>query len=254
MFQIDNKNFGTFLITLRKEKGLTQKELAQKLFISDKAVSKWERGLSMPDIALLLPLSAILGVTTTELLNGNRIEQNDELNIQQVETWVTQTIKLSEEETQRYHKNRLSSRILFLSCSAIVFLELMLLYNLGYTAEMLHDNLFTVELLMFIFGGWFIFFAKDTLPIYYDENNISTFSDGFFRMNIPGVHFNNSNWPHIVRAGQISTMILFTAYPILYFTISSYAPTLWQKGSVFLPLVSVFSIFIPFYIIGKRYE
>ncbi len=63
---------GPFIAQLRKEKKLTQKDLAVQLHITDKAVSKWERGLSCPDIALLAPLADILGVTTGELLNGQR--------------------------------------------------------------------------------------------------------------------------------------------------------------------------------------
>ena len=46
MFEIDKKKFGTFVSELRREKGYTQKELAEKLFISDKAISKWETGVS----------------------------------------------------------------------------------------------------------------------------------------------------------------------------------------------------------------
>lgn len=46
MFEINNEKFGAFLAQLRKEKGMTQKDLAQRLFVSDKAVSKWERGVS----------------------------------------------------------------------------------------------------------------------------------------------------------------------------------------------------------------
>ncbi len=46
MFEIDKEKFGLFLAQLRKEKGWTQKELAERLFLSDKAVSKWERGVS----------------------------------------------------------------------------------------------------------------------------------------------------------------------------------------------------------------
>ena len=46
MYEIDKEKFGTFLSQLRREKGMTQKDLAEKLFVSDKAVSKWERGLS----------------------------------------------------------------------------------------------------------------------------------------------------------------------------------------------------------------
>ena len=73
MHQINKEAFGAFVAQLRKEKGLTQKDLAQKLFVSDKAVSKWETGASIPDTALLLPLAELLGVTVTELLMGRRL-------------------------------------------------------------------------------------------------------------------------------------------------------------------------------------
>jgi transcriptional regulator with XRE-family HTH domain len=69
---MDNEKVGQFILELRRSNQMTQKELAEKLNISDKAISKWERGLSYPDIALLSPLSDILGVTITELLNGQR--------------------------------------------------------------------------------------------------------------------------------------------------------------------------------------
>ena len=68
MFAIDKEKFGLFVAKLRKEKGFTQKELAKRLSISDKAVSKWETGVSLPDISLLIPLGDLLGVSVTELL------------------------------------------------------------------------------------------------------------------------------------------------------------------------------------------
>lgn len=52
---------------------MTQRELAEQLRIIDKAVSKWERGLSCPDISLLTSLAGILGVATSELLNGQKL-------------------------------------------------------------------------------------------------------------------------------------------------------------------------------------
>ncbi len=61
MFEMDKESFGQFLAQHRKEQGMTQKQLAERLFVSDKAVSKWERGLSLPDVSLLLPLSQLLG-------------------------------------------------------------------------------------------------------------------------------------------------------------------------------------------------
>lgn len=69
MYQVDNKKFGKFLSEMRKEKNMTQKELAGKLFVSDKTVSKWECGNSMPNVVLLIPIADTLGVTVTELLN-----------------------------------------------------------------------------------------------------------------------------------------------------------------------------------------
>lgn len=69
---MNENKIGQFIAECRKEKNMTQKELAEQLHITDKAVSKWERGLSCPDISLLTPLSKILDVTTGELLNGER--------------------------------------------------------------------------------------------------------------------------------------------------------------------------------------
>lgn len=66
------EQMGRFIQSLRRERGMTQKLLAEQLQITDKAVSKWERGLSCPDITLLPALSAALGVTVGELLNGAR--------------------------------------------------------------------------------------------------------------------------------------------------------------------------------------
>jgi len=72
---MNNEKMGLFIAELRKTLQMTQKELAAKLGVSDKAVSKWERGQSYPDILLLAPLSIILGVSVTELLDGQRAGQ-----------------------------------------------------------------------------------------------------------------------------------------------------------------------------------
>lgn len=69
---MENGKMGPFIRRLRKERGMTQRELAAALGVTDKAVSKWELGTSLPDVALLLPLSERLGVSATELLAGVR--------------------------------------------------------------------------------------------------------------------------------------------------------------------------------------
>ena len=67
----NKKTFGAYILQRRRELGMTQKELAEKLYVTESAVSKWERGLSYPDITILQNLCAILQVTEHELLTGS---------------------------------------------------------------------------------------------------------------------------------------------------------------------------------------
>ena len=68
---------GRFIADCRKEKKITQEQLAEKLYITDRAVSKWERGLSLPDADKMLELCNILGISVNELLNGEKIMKED---------------------------------------------------------------------------------------------------------------------------------------------------------------------------------
>ena len=68
---------GKFIADCRKEKNITQQELADKMYITDRAVSKWERGLSLPDADKMLDLCNILDINVNELLNGEKINMKD---------------------------------------------------------------------------------------------------------------------------------------------------------------------------------
>ena len=70
---LEDKSIGKFIATLRKECGMTQKELGDKLFVSDKTISRWERGDCSPEISLLPAIAEVFSVTTDELLRGERI-------------------------------------------------------------------------------------------------------------------------------------------------------------------------------------
>lgn len=74
---MDQIRIGKFIAQLRKEQGITQRQLADKLGISDKTVSKWECGNGLPEVALMLPLCSILNITVNELLSGERISETD---------------------------------------------------------------------------------------------------------------------------------------------------------------------------------
>ena len=70
---MNQEAIGKFIAECRKEKGLTQVQLAEKLNITNRAVSKWETGKSCPDTSIMLELCSILGITVNELLSGERI-------------------------------------------------------------------------------------------------------------------------------------------------------------------------------------
>ena len=74
---MDLIKIGKFIANCRKEKNITQEQLAEKLYITDRAVSKWERGLSLPDAAKMLDLCNILDISVNELLNGEKIDMKD---------------------------------------------------------------------------------------------------------------------------------------------------------------------------------
>ena len=71
-YQTDNEKFGEFIAQLRREKQWTQKELASRLFISDKAVSKWERGLTKLTVSFEIPMGEVVGGTVTDMHRGAR--------------------------------------------------------------------------------------------------------------------------------------------------------------------------------------
>ena len=75
---MDQIKIGKFIAECRKEKKLTQAQLAERLGITDKAVSKWERGLSLPDSSIMLELCTLLGITVNELLSGEEISMENQ--------------------------------------------------------------------------------------------------------------------------------------------------------------------------------
>ena len=94
---MDVLKIGRFISDLRREKGMTQKELARKLDVSDRAVSKWERGINLPDAGLFEPLCGILEISVSELLRG----ELDAPTLSDMERVVQDTVALAREKEHR---------------------------------------------------------------------------------------------------------------------------------------------------------
>lgn len=78
---MDQEKVGKFINELRKERNMTQEELAEKMGVTSKSISRWENGKTMPDISMLSPLAEFLGISVQELLNGRKMSKEKLLEL-----------------------------------------------------------------------------------------------------------------------------------------------------------------------------
>ena len=263
MFEIDKKEFGCFLAELRKEKGFTQKELAEKLFVSDKAVSKWETGGSIPDVALLMPLSKLLGVTVPELLECRRYTAAETIAPERADAMMSTVIQLTDEERTAAEKSRKKIQSWFIGAAVVSLVACLLNYQYFSQVRSINPMAVAMPLMIplfgLIFGIYACFSAKEKLPSYFDENKISAMSEGMFRMNLPGVHFNNSNWKHILGWMRIWSVLMLLVGPVVWFVACWFSQSMdwtvvYGASSGVTAAVLVVSIFLPIYVLAKKYE
>ena len=114
---MDAQKFGAFIAQCRKEKSMTQSELAAKIMVTDKAVSRLERGKGFPDINLLLPLAEALEVSVLELMHSER--QKDKVQLFQDDTII---VHLMENAVEMNKQNKQQDRIIAcISCITMFF-------------------------------------------------------------------------------------------------------------------------------------
>ncbi len=104
---MDMVKMGSFLAELRKEQGLTQEQLGEKLGVTNKTVSRWETGTYMPPVEMLEELSKMYGLTINELLSGKKLSTEEYKEM--AETNIRETLKASTfdlKEKQRYYKKK----------------------------------------------------------------------------------------------------------------------------------------------------
>ena len=116
---MNTQDFGKFVAELRKEKGMTQLQLAEKLNVTDKAVSRWETGKNFPDIEIFEDLSKILEVSVSELLEGKRIEKEE-------------LITVSEKNVVKQIKKNKKSKKFYSTIIAVILIFTLTVVPLGY--------------------------------------------------------------------------------------------------------------------------
>ena len=121
---MDLDKIGKFIALNRKNKGLTQEQLAEKLGVTNNTVSRWETGKYMPDLSLLKPLSEELGITLNELLSGEKIEEQK--IVENMEKNIINTIDYSNKKVENEHKK---ISIILMILGAIISISALTIFN-----------------------------------------------------------------------------------------------------------------------------
>ena len=143
---MEKKTIGQFIAVLRKANGMTQQELADKLNVSNKAVSRWERDESAPDITLIPALAEILGVTCDELLKGDRITYSQQVDKREVKV-EKQVKSLIQRDISKYRTRMWIALVLVVTGFIMPFA----MGSSGYfTDELCWTMMFLMELIGFV--------------------------------------------------------------------------------------------------------
>lgn len=142
---MDIEKISNLIKIKRKEKGLTQEELASRINVTEKAISRWETGRGTPDISLLVPLSEELGVSVSEILKG-REDKKDDKNIKDIIEYIDNSKKL---------KNSYVITIAFVIYMIVLLLYLLYLkvdyndhYSVTYLGELVYNSFFITSIFL----------------------------------------------------------------------------------------------------------
>lgn len=194
---MDQIKIGRFIATRRKEVGLTQLELAEKLNISDRAISKWETGKSLPDASIMIELCEILGIGINELFYGEMINMN-ETNKKYDE--IILAMKKEQEETA---KRMLALEYVIGFGASITFLVLVFIASFIEMVDWLRVLLILIGFVQFAIAIPFAIRIEQTAG-YYECNNchhkyVPTFSSVLWSM-----HFGRTRYMKCPECGKKS--------------------------------------------------
>ena len=185
---MNQEKIGRFIAELRKEKNMTQQELADKLNITDRAISHWENGRSMPDAGVILELCKILNINVNELLSAKKIKE-DKYNERAEECLLEMRREI---ETQ--NKRILTLNKIIINLAIIIFVVIGLAATFIEMSMLIRNIIFAVDLVMLILVGFFTLYILQKTGYYECQEckyqYIPRYTQMFFSMS--GI--TNTNW------------------------------------------------------------
>ena len=129
---MDTKKIGEFLKVLRKEKGLTQEQLAEILSVSGRTVSRWETGTNMPDLSILIQMAEFYNLEVKEILDGERKSENMDKELKETLSKVADYNKLEKEKVMK--AGNIAFGLTFAVCAAMIVIQLFMAGELAIVA------------------------------------------------------------------------------------------------------------------------
>lgn len=142
---MDQIKIGKFIAQMRKEKKLTQRNLADELCISDKTISKWECGKGLPEVSLMLPLCEILEISVNELLTGERLDASE-----YKEKAEENIMKLINEKQE--NKKRITLSIIVIAITILAAVSLVMISGLTLIPDVARISLVVIAVVIMVAG------------------------------------------------------------------------------------------------------
>ena len=185
---MNQEKVGKFIAKLRKEKNMTQQELANKLNITDRAVSHWENGRSMPDAGIMLELCKILNVNVNELLSAKKISQE------------TYSERAEENLLEMKREIESQNRRIFILNKIIINLVVIIFIVIGLAATFIEMSMFirniifAIDLVMLISVGFFTLNILQKTGYYECQECKYQYIPGYTQMFFGMSGITNTNW------------------------------------------------------------
>ena len=145
--------------------------------------------------------------------------------------------------------------IFFVPIAVVACVEIVLLQVWAQLQNIPLDNLYRFAVIGILCGCYFWIFAKEKIPAYYDQNKVTAYSDGVFRMNLIGTSINNSNWKYILQVGRIWSVACMVILPLLYFGLKVFlSDAVGRTGEYALLIICIVGLFVPMHVVAKKYE
>ena len=161
---MDQKRIGAFIARCRKEKNLTQMQLAELLGITNQAVSKWENGRGMPEVSLLQPLCKVLGISLNELFSGEHISAEEYKG--KAEENISKLFK------EKQIANLKPVKYLFSICANVTLLVAVIEIAIGLVGNFFNSAI--LEAMLINASVWLILFLASMGKLIYDKKKMKT--------------------------------------------------------------------------------